>query len=136
MALLDFNFHPTNRQLRQFGAVCTVALPLVTWLWTKNPQAAGWAAGIGFLLCGVGLVLPRLLKPVFVGLTIATIPIGLVVGELAMLLIYFGLFLPMAILFRMIGRDSLDRRTVSTDSATFWKPRSAPSSIRKYYQQS
>lgn len=136
MALLDFNFNPSHRQLRQFGAVCTVALPLATWAWTKDLSAVAWAAGIGALLCGIGYVLPRLLKPIFVGLTIVTIPIGLVVGELAMLLIYFGLFLPMAIVFRMLGRDALDRRTAKPDSTTLWKPRSSPSSIRKYYQQS
>ncbi len=135
MALIDFNAQPTDRQLRQFGVICVSALPTITWLWTQNAVATGWAGGIGVLLCGLGLLLPQLLKPVFVGLMIITMPIGMVVGELAMLLIYFGLFLPMAIVFRMIGRDSLQRRSGHNEK-TFWQKRNPVSSIRKYYQQS
>ena len=135
MALLEFNTNPSDRHLRQFGAICVFALPLVTWLWTRNPTTTGWAGLAGLLLCSVGMILPKILKPVFVGLTIVTLPIGLVVGEFAMLLIYFGLFLPMAIVFRMMKRDSL-QRTARAEESTFWQKRIPPSGIRKYYQQS
>jgi len=134
MALLDFNFAPTNRQLRQFGCVAAVALPVAAWLWTRNVTATGWAGGIGAALCVLGLAVPKLLKPVFVGLTILTIPIGLVVGELSMLLIYFGLFLPMAIVFRIIGRDSLQRHSPA-DHQTYWQSRRKPSGSASYFRQ-
>ena len=90
---------------------------------------------IGLALAVTGLAVPELLKPLFIGLTLVTIPIGLIVGELAMLGIWFGLFLPMAILFRIIGRDVLQRRTPSA-SVTFWQRRPAVRGVRKYYQQS
>ena len=135
MALIDFNRNPTDRQLRQFGAICIIALPLLIWLWTRNNLWTGYAGIAGLSLCGTGLFAPRLLKPVFLGLTIVTLPIGLVVGELAMLTIYLGLFLPMAILFRLIGRDSLDRRTRDSRK-TYWNARQQPANARKYYQQS
>ena len=135
MALIDFNPQPTKRQLRQFGVTCVFALPTIMWVWTQSTMAAIWAGGIGVLLCSLGLVLPQLLKPVFAGLMMITMPIGMVVGELALMLIYFGLFLPMAILFRLIGRDSLQRRSAHNEK-TFWQKRIPVSSIRKYYQQS
>ena len=135
MALIDFNRNPTDRQLRQFGAVCIIAVPLVVCLWTRNGSLTACGGTAGVILGAAGLLSPRLLKPVFLGLTIVTLPIGLVVGELAMLTIYLGLFLPMAMLFRLIGRDSLDRRS-RTSRDTFWKPRSRPNSARKYFQQS
>ena len=134
MALVDLNFNPSNRQLRQFGAICVVALPALTWIWTRNPIYASWAAGLGIALCLLSLVSPRLAKPIFIGLTIVTIPIGLVVGELTMLLIYFGVFLPMAIVFRIIGRDSLQRRS-GVAKTSYWQKRTPVSSIRRYYQQ-
>jgi hypothetical protein len=135
MALIEFNRNPTDRQLRQFGSICIFALPLLTWLWTRNTSWAGYAGIFGTILCGTGLLLPKLLKPVFLGLTIVTMPIGLVVGELAMLTIYLGLFLPMAIVFRLIGRDSLDRRS-DKNPETFWKARQQPGSTRSYFRQS
>jgi hypothetical protein len=134
MAMFDFNFSPSNRQLRQFGAVCMVAVPLVTWLWTGDAVIVGWAAGVGVTLCGIGFASPQTLKPVFVGLTIATMPIGLVVGELAMLLLYFGVFLPMSIVLRIVGRDSLRRRSPVTGKS-FWQERKIPTSVRNYYHQ-
>ena len=134
MALVDLNFNPSSRQLRQFGAICVVALPALTWFWTRNPTNASWAAGLGIAVCLLSLVSPHLIKAVFVGLTIVTIPIGMIVGELTMLLIYFGVFLPMAIVFRIIGRDSLQRRSGVTKTS-YWQKRTPVSSIRRYYQQ-
>jgi hypothetical protein len=135
MAIFELNTRPSDRQLRQFGVICVVAAPVVIWLWSRSVSAASWAAGVG-LVCGVlGLVAPRLLKPAFVGLSVLTIPIGLVVGEMILGLIYFGLFLPMAIVFRMIGRDALQRKAPE-NAASFWQKRVQPSSVRKYYQQS
>lgn len=134
MAIVDFNLDPTERQLKQFGGVCVLALPLIAWLWTRNFTTVGWAAGVGVLLCGLGLAAPRLLKPIFIALIIITIPIGFVVGELAMLLIWFGVFLPLAVVFRMMGRDSLNRRC-DDKSETFWQKRSAPAEVRRYYRQ-
>lgn len=135
MALFEISLKPTDRQLRQFGGICVLAVPFITWLWTDNTNAVKWAAAIGAMLGVLGVVAPRILKPVFIGLTLLTIPIGIVVGELILLTIFFGLFFPMAILFRIMGRDALRRRRPGA-ATTFWLPRSQPSSVRRYYQQS
>ena len=135
MTLLNHNFQPTDRQLSQFGAICIVALPMLTWLWTHNPNWCGYAGVAGLTLSILGLISPGLLKPVFVGLTLITLPIGIFAGEIAMLAIYFGLFLPLAIVFRLIGRDSLGRKSKTSDS-TFWRPRNQTQNPRNYYRQS
>ena len=135
MALFEINTRPSDRQLKQFGLVCLVAAPLIVSFWTHSLPATSWATVAG-ALCGVlGLFAPQLLRPVFVGLSILTLPIGLIVGELIMGLIYFGLFLPMAIVFRIRGRDALQRR-VPKNAASFWQKRAQPSSVGRYYRQS
>ena len=135
MAIFEINTQPADRQLKQFGMICVVAIPVAVWMWGGQSSAliVGGIAGVALGL--VGLISPRLLKPVFVTLVFLTFPIGLIVGELIMLTIYFGLFLPMALMFRIIGRDALQRRA-STDAVSFWSPRTSPTSVRKYYQQS
>lgn len=135
MALLAFNTNPSTRQLRQFGYLCVPALPLITWLWSFSLTATCWAGGIGGLLGIIGLAAPELLKPVFLGLTLITLPIGMVVGEVAMLLIYFGMFLPLGVLFRILGRDGLGRR-VKSRADSYWVKRAAPASVKHYYRQS
>jgi len=135
MAMFEINTQPTDRQLRQFGLLCIVALPGIVWMWGGGSGLIQAAAFVGTTLGLLGLAAPRLLKPVFVGMIFLTLPIGLIVGELMMLMIYFGLFLPMALVFRIIGRDALQRRA-SGDAESFWQPRTPPRSVRKYYQQS
>ncbi len=134
MALFDVNFNPTNRQLRQFGTICLLALPLIAWLWTRSAVITGWAGAAGLALCGTGRVAPTVLRPVFLGLTIVSLPIGLIAGEVAMILIYFGLFVPMSIVFRISGRDSLGRRSQPSEK-TFWRERRKPRGAHSYYHQ-
>ena len=136
MALTKLNLNPTDRHLRQFGGICVFALPLVAWLWTRDGSLAGWCAVAGVAIGVSAFVKPVLVKPLFVGLTIATFPVGLVVGELAMLIIYFGAFLPMSLIFRVIGRDSLQRRQggESTEES-LWQTREPAAGVKRYYQQ-
>jgi hypothetical protein len=135
MALFEINTSPSDRQLRQFGVICVVAAPLVVWLWTRSLPAAAWGFAFG-TVCGVmGILAPRLLKPVFLGLSFLTIPVGLIVGELMMLVIYFAMFLPMAIVFRILGRDALQRK-LPENVSSYWQKRAQPSGVRRYYRQS
>lgn len=136
MALANLNLNPSNRHLRQFGGICVVAVPVIAWLWTRDTSIAAWCA-VGSVAVGLAAWLkPVLVKPLFIGLTIATFPIGLIVGELAMLLIYFGAFLPMSLIFRLIGRDSLQRRQGAKSSEqTLWQTRKQPAGVKSYYRQ-
>ena len=136
MKLVEMNWAPTDRQLKQFGVIALVALPALAWFWSGgNLTAVSICGGIGALLAGVGLLAPRSLKPIFIGLCVLCIPIGIVVGELAMFLIYFGLFLPMSVLFRIMKRDRLQRK-FDRQAETYWERKPQPSGAASYYRQS
>ena len=94
MRLVEINWSPTDRHLRQFGTICLFALPLVGWLWGGSVTVVVCLAAVGLVLATVGVSFPIAVKPIFLALTILVIPIGMVVGEVAMLLIFFGVFLP------------------------------------------
>lgn len=134
MAVFRINTTPGNRQLRQFGLLCIVLLPAMAWVWGGSSSTIGAAALIGAGLGVLGILAPGSLKPIFVGLVLVSFPLGLIVGELILLMIFAGVFLPMALLFRLIGRDVLQRR-MNAESETFWVPRSAPTNVRRYFQQ-
>jgi hypothetical protein len=133
--LFELNRRPTQRQLRQFGVVCLVAFPLLGWLWGGGPVAIGVLAAVGLVLAIVGLAVPRALAPVFVGLSMVTIPIGLVVGELALLFIFVALFLPLGLVFRLIGRDALELKP-DRSAETYWRAKRRPDGVARYYRQS
>ncbi len=135
MKLVEVNWQPSNRQLRQFGIICLFALPLIAWFWGANRHAITTAGVIGGALTTAGFVMPRLLKPLFVALMVVTTPIGIVVGELAMVLIYFCCFLPMALVFRVVGQDPLQLKLESARSS-YWQAKKQSSSVASYYRQS
>ena len=135
MPLVELNWSPSDRQLRQFAVACMIALPALGWLWGLSSPSVLVLGISGLVLVGAGMAFPKFLKPVFVFLMLVTSPIGIVVGELALLLIYFGVFLPFSLAFRIIGRDALQlKRPRSAES--HWQPRKQPAEIRSYYRQS
>ncbi len=135
MKLFELNWNPTARQLRQFGVISLFALPLVGWLWGAGGSVLA-ALGLGGLVfAAAGFVFPKLLKPIFVALMVLATPIGIVIGELAMMMIYFGMFLPLGLFFRLVGRDALLLK-LDREAKTYWSAKKQPGSARSYYRQS
>ena len=134
MKLVEINWNPSARQLRQFGLICSLALPFLGWLWSGSPRMLMWLGGLGCVLALGGLLVPLLLRPVFIGLMLVALPIGLVVSELAMALIYFGVFLPIGVCFRVMKRDSLSR-SLDRNSPSYWQDKKSPTNVSSYYRQ-
>ncbi|MCS1406971.1 MAG: hypothetical protein M2R45_00127 [Verrucomicrobia subdivision 3 bacterium] len=134
MKLVELNWSPPTCQLRQFGCLCLVILPLLGWIWSGNPWVIAWMFGIGGGLAVTGVLVPRALKPVFIGLTLIALPIGMVVSEVIMLLIYFGVFLPIGLCFKLVKRDAL-RRSFEKGGASYWEKKPAPKGAASYYRQ-
>jgi hypothetical protein len=145
MRLLDVNWSPSARHLRQFGWCALAALPLFAWLragfappaaWDGGQWALfGWLLAGGAALAGLGLAWPRGLKPLFLAAMLVTLPIGIVLGEVLLASVYFLIFTPVALLFGLIGRDSL-RRKLEPAAVSYWQPRTQPRDALQYYRQS
>jgi hypothetical protein len=134
MSLIEINWSPTQRQLRQFGLLCLAALPLLGWLWGASSAWIMILFGTACVIALLAYVQPRIVLPLFVGLILLAAPIGLIVGEIAMLLIYVAIFLPISLLFRLARRDALqlriDRKTVS-----YWQAKNEPKDVASYYRR-
>ncbi|QEG38975.1 hypothetical protein [Roseimaritima ulvae] len=135
MALLETNWKPSPRQLRQFGGMCLLMLPLLAWLWSASLTVIAWFAFAGLLIAVVSWVAPKIVAPLFIGLMLITLPIGLVIGELAMFLIYMTVFLPIGIFFRLRRRDRL-QLNLDRQCKTYWQAKQKPTSVASYYRQS
>jgi hypothetical protein len=145
MAWIEMPWNPKARQLRQFGLCGLVALPLFGWTRLGWTAPSGWDAiqwlffgcflAAGAVLGGAAVVWPKALRPLFLAACLVTFPVGLVVSEAALLLLYFGVFTPMATLFRLLGRDAL-RRRVEPEAVSYWTPRRQPRNAEQYFRQS
>lgn len=134
MKLIAIPWSPSTRQIRQFGVISAFAIPLFGWLWRTDTVASAILITIGIAIAILSFAMPSVVKPIFVGLMLAAAPIGMLVGELAMLLIFVGIFLPIGLGFRLIQRDAL-KLTIDKNARTYWQPKPTPENVASYYRR-
>jgi hypothetical protein len=132
--LVEINWDPSTSQLRQFGVLCAFVLPLVGWLWNIGESGLVVLLVIGTIIAMSSFFFPTATRYLFVGLTLAVAPIGMVVGEAAMLFLFLVVFLPIGLIFRLTGRDAL-RRSIDKGASTYWQSKQEPKRVSNYYRR-
>ncbi len=133
----DIPRNPSRRMLRQFAAIWLVFFSgLAIWHgWMHGRTELAWCLAILAVTVGsAGLAHPPLVRWIFVGWTIAVFPIGWLVSRIVLAVIFYGLFTPLALLFRMMGRDALALKR-KPDAATYWQIKPAVTDVNRYFQQ-
>ena len=138
MIKLDLN--PPADQLRQFGWFSLIGFPLVTFILTKSfglPDTVfyvGIGLGIVMGLAALANIAPAI-KPVYIGMMLLAWPIGMVVSTVLLGAIYYLMFTPVGLLFRLMGRDLLHRE-IDKNAASYWTVRTTqrtPASYMRLY---
>jgi len=144
--MVEIDFDPDARTLRQFGWIALAGFGLVAALaWTESlvfsfglgaarPWVTGVAGGLGLVAALFSLVAPRANKPIYVGLALLTFPIGFVLSHVILGLLYFGLFAPVALVFRLVGRDPM-KRSRDPEAASYWTPARPARPRESYFRQ-
>jgi hypothetical protein len=142
-AIASINWNPAEKTLRQFGFVTLVGFPLLAWalarwfpsLFVIDPKwAALYGLALGVFAAAVGMISPKMLKPIFVGLSLVTFPIGLVVGELFLGTIFYLLFGLVSVIFRLVGFDPMTQQ-FDRAASTYWTPKAQPTGPKQYFKQ-
>ena len=133
----DIPFDPPRTTLRQFA-----------WLWlaffggmafwqalVKAHTVLGLSLAALALTVGVmGLTRPEWVRFIYVGWMVLAFPIGWTVSQVMLALMFFGLFTPFGLVFRLIGRDPL-QRTRPSRRESYWEPKPAPADLKRYFKQ-
>lgn len=133
----DVNFHPSTKTLRQFAALLALFLLAISrWQYViHGRQTAALALAAAAVLAGAfGIVAPAALRWLFVGLTLATYPIGWLMSWLLLGGLYYLVFTPIAMCFRLAGRDALDR-DYNESAETYWAEKPSINDVRRYFRQ-
>lgn len=133
----DLPANPTPRTLRQFAAAWLVFLSAMgaNQYWHRGHHTAGWALGSAALAFGLlGLWRPAAVRWLFVGAMVLAFPIGWVVSQVMLAVMFYGILTPLALGFRLRGRDVLARKPVP-GSTTLWTTKSTTSDVRRYFRQ-
>ena len=99
----------SNSLLRQFAGLWIVFCGLFAYLSYSRERfiTALVFAVVGLAFGPVGLIVPRFIRPLFVLLKAVTTPIGWVVSHVFLGVLYYGIFTPFSLLFRLVRRDVL-----------------------------
>src|ERR1019366_5469935 len=133
----DLPLKPTARALRQFaGAWLIIFLAAGAHRYVVRGQPeVGIAVGVVAIVIGLlGLIRPAAVRWLFVGATVLAFPIGWVVSQIMLAVMYYGIITPLAVWFRIRGRDLLSRKP-APNRATFWTPKHTPEDMGAYFRQ-
>ena len=144
--LVQLNLKPDSKQLRQFGFIALGAFAVIgaVVIWrgglfglnfgeaTRPAAYVLWALGVISALFSVAL--PQANRTLFVALVLVTLPIGFVVSHVVLALLFFGILTPVALFFRLTGRDPLARK-FEPSRESYWTDLREVTDTKDYFRQ-
>ena len=136
MAVVEINWKPDRAALRSFAVVWMVGFTVIG---TVVGFTLTWSLGLWFvaaaLAVGVlGFLVPEAVRLVYLVWMGLAFPIGWVMTHLVLVVVYFGVFTPMAMAFRLVGRDALDRKG-GPRTGSYWSEYHPRPDGKTYFRQ-
>jgi hypothetical protein len=132
------NWNPVKRDLRLFGLSLTgmmTVLTVISYFLKKEFGALSTTtATLGIILLFSALICPGCLRWVFRIWMAITMPIAYALQMIALVLAYYVVICPVGLLFRIIGRDRLNR-TFDSATSSYWSKHKMPDTLRRYFRQ-
>jgi multisubunit Na+/H+ antiporter MnhG subunit len=131
---MKVNKNPSAKEIRQFillwALFASIAGGLL--LWRHHPQAAhgAWIAAVLVGVLGV-LILPfgRLVYRLWMGFAAG---MNFIVTRLLLAFIFFVILTPLALFFRLTGRDALRRKKSSFSKDSYWLDHDSITDVSSY----
>jgi hypothetical protein len=136
MAVIEINWHPGPKQLRQFAAMLAIVFAgLGAWFLFRRGSAvlvAGLFAGAGIGL--VGLIWSRPVRYVYLAWMAAAFPVGWLISHLLLAAIFYLVMTPVGLIMRLVGYDPMQRR-FDRSAKSYWQPREPDGDTKRYFKQ-
>jgi formate-dependent nitrite reductase membrane component NrfD len=129
---------PSTTNVRQFAGAWLVFFSALGahQYFARGHHRLGFVLIVTALVIGIpGLIRPSAIRWLFVTWMLAAFPIGWLVSQIMMALMFYGLVTPVAFIFRLRRRDLLQRKPAPNRSS-FWTPKQTPRDIRSHFRQS
>ncbi len=144
--MIEINLRPDAKTLREFGFFAIAGFGFIAAI--AHYETFIFALGLGdakpyvvntFVALAAysglfALIYPKANLPVYLGLTIASYPIGLVLSYVIMGTLFFGMITPMGIVMRIIGRDPLERK-LDREAESYWTDCRPAREKESYFRQ-
>jgi len=146
MKLIELDFNPPPRVLRQFGLIALVAFPLLGGVcyWRGGLFGIDFGSAtlpVAWVLAGLGLaagllagLAPRAIRPLYVSLLAITAPIGFVLSYVILGVLFYLVITPVGLVLRRVGYDPL-KRDFEREAETYWVKVEPRASKTSYFRQ-
>lgn len=139
--MIKLQLKPEPRVLRQFAFLAVVGLPLLAILVLRLCGAFAWthpallvAAAAGVLQLVLFLAgITAITRAVFVAIMVVAAPLGFVISHVLIAAVFYLVLTPIALVFRMTGRDVLGKRLDRT-ATTYWNERRTARPATSYFK--
>ena len=139
----EINWKPTLEQRQSFGKSLIIGFPIVAviFLVAGRLHNGEWnylfPARLGLIGAGVGAIfwfVPQVALPFYLVWYGVAACIGLVVGNVIFVAIYFLLIMPIGFMLRLAGKTPLQMKP-DKSAKTYWTEDSTPKDPLTYYRQ-
>jgi hypothetical protein len=136
MTWADIPRNPNAKMLRQFAAAWLVFFGIVAVrLHYRGHHTAGQIVALLAAVIGIlGLWKPVCVRRIFVTWMILAFPMGWLVSQIMLLVMYYLFLTPVALIFKMTGRDLLMRKR-QPNRTSYWIQKQTPADVRSYFRQ-
>lgn len=144
--LVEINFNPDTKTLRQFGVIAFVGFGVLAalayyerlifsfGLGEARVPVVTTLAALGSIALLFSLFAPRANRILYVGLTLIAFPIGFVLSYVIMGTLYFLIIGPIAILMRLFGKDPM-HRGYDPNAPSYWSEARPARDKESYFHQ-
>ena len=137
MQWADVTRRQTSKTLRQFGILCLAVFGgWAVWRFGDGQRGPATAllAAASVLLGVLGLLKPNALQPIFTAWMALAFPLGWLISRLLLAALYYAVFTPIAVVFRLRNRDVLRIRQKSS-GGSYWTAKPGRSDVSDYLRQ-
>jgi hypothetical protein len=137
MAIVDINWNPSRKELKTFSLLLIVFFAIVAGLTSGKGAAIETAcliAGGGAVVGIAGVLSPAFIRVVYVVWMAAVFPIGFVVSNVVLALVFYGVVWPIGLMTKLTGRNAL-QLGLDRKAKTYWNVRPPMKDPRRYFRQ-
>jgi hypothetical protein len=121
--------------VRKFGFIFSVILlSIAGWLWYKSNPLWIWFGGGGIVMALLAAWATFVIMPLYKGMTVLAIIIGYFISKLIITLMFILFFIPIGLIFRLTGKDLLDKK-INKNAASYWLKKENTAFSKEKYER-